>query len=268
MNKTKLMLALLAGLALGACSGSDDDGAATSPATNQSSYTETQVQSAPEWRVDWSFNQGRPDWVAPDASNYENWTVMMVELEDELKRTATAADLMAVFVGGEVRALASPAVSLDADALNHRPVLFLMKVFANEPDEAVVGVTIRYYSDSLKHVFTRSSQVHYNSEEVVGVDEELIPQFTLGSAKYPVVSGLQLAASPLAKAGITPAKGDLAAVFVGDECRGTLTVGDKLLGPDVYMQVFGRQAGESYTLKYYSTATGKVLTFSPITVEK
>jgi hypothetical protein len=45
----------------------------------------------------------------------------------------------------------------------------------------------------------------------------------------------------------------MVAAFVGDECRGVLTLDDQLMGPSVFMTVFGRQAGESVTLKYFDT---------------
>lgn len=258
----------MAGLALGACSRSDDDGGnQTTPQQPMESYTETQVEAAPQWGVDWSYNQGRPDWQAPEAASYETWNVMMVEVEDELKPTTTPRDLMAVFIDGELRALASPATDLSEEVNNIHPSQFIMKVRGNEPDQYYVNITVKYYSDSLQHVFSRSTQVHYSSELVLGVEEELIPQFTLGSSKYPVVGSLDLAQSPLAKAGITPAEGDKLAVFAGDECRGTYKVDEQLLQNTAIMPVFGRQTGESYTLKYYRQATNSVLTFNSINVE-
>ena len=52
------MLVLLSSLILGACSSNDDDDA-------NAVYSE-EVSQAPEWQIDWSNNQERPNWTEPD----------------------------------------------------------------------------------------------------------------------------------------------------------------------------------------------------------
>ena len=87
-----------------ACSSSDDE-------ETPSGYTVETVAEAPAWHVDFSGSESRPDWQEPNPADYENWTIMLVQLEDALKPYTTESDLLAFFVGGELRGLTSPAVS-------------------------------------------------------------------------------------------------------------------------------------------------------------
>lgn len=248
MNNIKLMLVLLASLILGACSSSDDD----DNGGGNTDYTETTVSEAPVWQIDWSFNQERPTWTEPDASLYENWTILKVQIEKALQPYVSAGDLLAVFVNGEMRGLASPAV-LEDETLTDK---FLLKVYGNETGTETVNMSIQYYSQTLKQIFNLSDDINLDSDETTGIDEDFIPEFTYGSAKYPIVKIFN-AASILAKAEIHPASGDILAVFVGSECRGVSTPDASNLS----LTVFGREEGESLTVKYYQAATNKVFTF-------
>ncbi|MBR0036615.1 MAG: hypothetical protein IJP70_03120, partial [Bacteroidales bacterium] len=131
---------------------------------------------------------------------------------------------------------------------------FVLKAYGNEADQNVVSLTLSYYCSQLKQTFSRTVQMRYDMGKVYGLDEDLIPQFTLGAAKYPVVKQVNPASlTAFANAAITPAEGDIVAAFVGSECRGVSTLNS--------LTVFGRSAGEHVTLKYYQAATGKVYTF-------
>mgnify|MGYP006916058983 CR=1 FL=1 len=237
------MTVLLAGLLFGACSSSDDD-------NTNAAYTETLLSEAPAWQIDWSNNQERPNWTEPDASLYANWTILMVQLEPTLQTYASDGDLMALFVNGEIRALAQPAVSVsDGQTAAGK---FLMKAYGNETGSETVNMSLQYYSSTLKHIFTLTDNISLNSDETTGIDEAFVPEFTNGSAKYPVTATIDVAAT-LAKAGLTFARGNMVAAFVGDECRG---VGDWSLNGD--LTVFLCEKGEAVTLKYYDAATGKL----------
>ena len=118
------MFVLLASLVLGACSSSDDDNNVNDP--KNAAYTETTVTEAPAWQIDWSNNQERPNWTEPDGSLYANWTILKVQIEDALKAYASDGDLMALFVNGEIRALAKPAVSVGGGTATGK---FLMKAY-------------------------------------------------------------------------------------------------------------------------------------------
>jgi hypothetical protein len=256
MNKIKLMFVLLASLVLGACSSSDDDNNVNDP--KNAAYTETTVTEAPAWQIDWSNNQERPNWTEPDGSLYANWTILKVQIEDALKAYASDGDLMALFVNGEIRALAKPAVSVGGGTATGK---FLMKAYGNETGSETVNMSLQYYSSTLKHLFTLTDNITLDADETTGIDEAFVPEFTLGSAKYPVVMTLNVSAF-IDKADIQPAQGDYFAAFIGEECRGVSSA------DNLSIIVYGRQEGESITLKYYQTATGKVFDFSDVAKTK
>ena len=248
MKKMYLAVALLASLVLGACSSDDDNDSKSAP------YTETTVSEAPVWQIDWNYNQERPEWQKPDGSLYQNWTTMMVQIEDALKPYVSEGDLMALFVNGELRGLASPAVAGGGSQTGSSK--FLMKAYGNETGTETVNASLQYYSQTLKHLFTLSDRITMDSDESIGIDEDYIPQFTLGSAKYPVLKTVNVEPM-LTKAGITPAQGNQVGASVGDECRGTATLTASGITPIV---IYGRSEGESLTLKYYDAAKGVLYT--------
>ena len=242
------MFVLLAGLILGACSSDDDN-------TN-AAYTETSLSEAPVWQIDWTNNQERPAWTEPDASAYEEATTMKVKIEDTLMPYTSEGDQLALFVNGELRGLADkPAQTLDGQAVKGK---FLLKVFGNET--GMVTMSLRYYCQTLKHIFTLTENINIDSDVPMGIDKDFIPPFTLGPEKYPVLMVLD-PTDILAQAAIQPATGDRLAVFVGDECRGICVSPTE----DLSMFVYGRQTGEAITVKYYQAASGKLYTFPDAT---
>lgn len=248
MKKSILSISiLLAGLFLGACSSDDEN--------ENTSFTVKESDAVPSWQMDWSYNQERPDWQAPQASDYENWAVLLVKMEDTLQPYISDNDMMAVFVEGELRSLASPAVNLGSEEPSYSSD-FLLKVYGNETQEKLLDIKLCYYNSRLHHIFTRTAQINYQPDEIYGVDEDIIPQFTLGAEKYPVVVNVQVDGI-IAKAGLTPAEDDICAAFVGDECLGvaSLTIDHPTL------TVFGHQQDEVATLKYYRAEEKKIYTF-------
>ena len=249
------MFALLASLVLGACSSDDDnviDNTGNGNST-QAAYTETAVSEAPVWSIDWTGNQERPNWTEPDASLYENWTILKVQIEDALKTYASAGDLMALFVNGEIRGLASPAVNVSGGQTIGK---FLMKAYGNESGTEMVNMRLQYYCQKLKQIFTLSDNISLDSDETTGIDEAFIPEFTLGSAKYPVQKTVGV--EPLlTKVDLTPVSGNTVAAYVGEECRGTVSLS---ASGSTQLLIFGRNAGESLTLKYYDATAGKLYT--------
>ena len=236
------MSILLASLILGACSKDDDDNSTTAV------LTETSQSEAPVWQMDWSNNQERPNWTEPDAALYENWTILKVQIEDALKPYASEGDLLALFVDGEIRALAQPAVSVAGGQMNSGK--FLMKAYGNEADTETVHMTLQYYCQKLQHIFTLSDDISLDSDMTTGVDEDFIPPFTLGPAKYPVQQTVTVE-TLLTKAGLTPASGNMVGAFVGEECRGTVSLS---ASGSTQLVVYGRYTGEPVTLKYYDAA--------------
>lgn len=249
MNKTKLMLVLLASLILGACS-SDDD-------SSNAGYSATNVSEAPEWQIDWSNDQELPDWTEPDFSSiYENWTILKVQIEEELQPYVSEDDMMALFINDELRGLESPAVIVGSNESSNTK--YLLKVWGNETGSETVNMTLQYYNKTLKHIFTLSDNISLDSDVSIGIDEDYIPEFTLGPAKYPVVKSVE-AETVLSKVGITPVAGNRVGAFVGTECRGMVTLSPFGSTPLI---LYGRTAGESVTLKYYDAASGVLYTLA------
>ena len=243
-----LKVVLLASLVAGACSCDSD-------ATEKGGFSVTRVSEAPVWEVDWTTDQQRPDWTQPDASAYENWTIVMVQIEEALQPYVTDDDLMALFVNGELRGMASPAVAKgDSQAGSTK---FVMKVYGNESGNETVNMSLKYYNSRLRHMFTLSDNITLSSDETTGTDEDYIPPFTMGSEKYPMMKTVDVE-TILTLLGIEPESGMIAA-FVGGECRGVATVesygSSKLI-------IHGRTQGEKIMLKYYDEVTKTVFTIS------
>jgi len=247
------MFVLLASLVLGACSSDSDDNDSTGT-SQEAAYTETTVSEAPQWQIDWNNDQQKPNWKEPDASAYANWTILMVQIEEALQPYVSKDDLMAIFVNGELRGLAKPAVIVGTGQADNGK--FLMKAYGNETGTETVNMSLQYYCQTLKHLFTLTDDISLDSDETIGIDETFIPEFTLGSAKYPVQKTV-VAETFLTKVGITPAEGNVVAAFVGEECRGTVTLS---ASSNTKLLIYGRNAGESITLKYYDATVGKMYT--------
>ena len=250
MKKIYLSLVLLTSLLLGACS-SDDD-------SNDAAYTETTQSEAPDWQIDWSNNQERPDWAEPDGTLYENWTILMAQIEEELQPYVSEGDMMALFLNGELRGLASPAITVNNDQTSS--VTFLMKAYGNESGSEPMHISLQYYNQRLKHIFTLSDDIILSSDESIGIDDDYIPEFTYGSAKYPIVKTVNVE-SLLTKAGVTPTTGVLVGAFVGTECRGKVTLSASGV---TLLTIYGRNAGESVTLKCYDATTERLFTIADV----
>ena len=215
-------------------------------------YTVTSQSDPPVWQMDWSGDQQRPNWQAPDPSLYANWTLMSVQIEEELEDYVTKDDLMALFVNGELRGCVGPDVIMGTDIVSPT---FQIKAFGNETGSEPMTVSLQYYCHKLKQLFTQSAIIE-NWDESLGYGYDFIPDFTSGSAKYPLVTTVNVDAF-LEKADIIPIGGNIIGAFVGDECRGQ-TVLSELGG--TLLVVYGRKAGELVTLKYYDALTEQLFT--------
>ena len=231
-----------------ACSSDNDN------APKYAAYTVAPQTEAPVWQIDWSNNQERPNWTEPDGSLYENWTILKVQIEETLRPYASESDLMALFINGELRGLAKPAVNVSTGQTENGK--FVLKAHGNESDTEMVNMSLQYYSQTLKQIFTLTDNISLNSDVTTGIEEAFIPEFTSGSAKYPVVKTANPEAL-LTKVGITPAAGNMVGAFVGEECRGTATLA---ASGSTSLLIYGRNVGESVTLKYYDAVTGKLYT--------
>ena len=227
-------------------------------ALSASAYTVTTVTEKPQWEIDWSYNQARPDWQEPDAMNFENWTVMLVKIEKALQPYVSADDMLSIFIDGELRGLASPSVVVSTGEVD--ATQYLLKVYGNESYGVEVVLTMKYYNAQMGQVFTLSETMTLDEELLLGFDEDFIPDFSLGSPKFPVMTTSNVTPA-VAAAGITPVEGDIAAAFVGDECRGVSQF--SALDPQwTVLNVYLRDADETVVLKYYDSARNRILTFT------
>lgn len=268
---------LLASLSFGACSSDDDSSSNNTGAINENknvtdsdrvapplqTYTVEQVAEEPTWRVDWQYNQERPDWQMPSSSDFEHWTVITLDVEEELMDMTGRGDMLAVFIDDELCGLSAPAVTLgggeEEDDEENVTYKYLMKVYAHSSDDGSRYVTLKYYNDSLKQVFTSWGEISFGIYEDM---TELYPQFTLGSEKYPLNMTLSIELTASEASGVEPMAGDRLAAFVGDECRGVYTIGEYPSEEPIWVQVNIQQPDELVTLRYYNAATQRVFTFT------
>ena len=245
MKKMYFAVVLLASLLAGACS---------SDSSSKTTYTETAQSEAPKWQMDWTYDQERPTWDEP--AMYGSFTLLNVRIEDQLQPYVGENDLMGVFVNDELCGLAGPNLDLETGELAGDGK-FQIKVWGDDPGTATVRISLRYYCEKLKHLFTLSEDIKLDPDTEIGYNgTPYVPPFTSGSAKYPFVRTVALE-NTLKKAGLTPAAGSITGAFVGNECRGTVTLSDT---GSTLLTVYGRSEGESVTLKYYDEAKGVLYT--------
>ena len=182
----------------------------------------------------------------------------MAQIEEGLQPYVSEGDMMALFLNGELRGLASPAITVNNDQTSS--VTFLMKAYGNESGSEPMHISLQYYNQRLKHIFTLSDDIILSSDESIGIDDDYIPDFTYGSAKYPIVKTVNVE-SLLTKAGVTPTTGVLVGAFVGTECRGKVTLSASGV---TLLTIYGRNAGESVTLKCYDATTERLFTIADV----
>ena len=252
---------------LWSCSSSDDD---EKNESHENSYVETPGSETLQWVIDWYADDVAPDWQSPETSSFENWVILMVQLQPELATYATNGDMMAVLINDQLRSVAHPATDVSKSTDYDDPTIyFILKVYGNEFASKTQNFKIKYYSAYLHQMFTLSGEEKFVPEKVYGVDEDFIPAFTQGSSKYPVVMTLNVNPTRSPESDMKLSEGDMLGVFVGDECRGILLGYNKMLSQPVTLPVYGKQVGEVATLRYYNAAKNVILSFKqPITISE
>ena len=248
------MMAITTVVLTGACSSSDDDG-------NNGQQKILQVVSSgrPDWHVDLTYNETAPNWQAPDPSLYENWFIMMFHIQDELKASVSDDDMVAVFIGDELRALSHPARSMDgSQTAESDSIYYILKVYGNESAEQDIQVTLKLWSAKLHQTFTIKGNGKFISEAVTGSSSSSMPNISLGSSKYPVTSLVNVNFKP-ADYGLEPSDGVLLAAFIGNECRGTIPPTFRALSSSQSpLVVFGEKEGETARVLYYNAKSDTV----------
>lgn len=247
------MMTLAALTLMWGCGSSDDDH--DDPIQPQPTFQWTKTPGAPNWEVDWSGSDSQPQWTAPLPEKFETWMILMVTLQPELAAYSSDDDLMAAFIGNEVRALAHPGVKVGTDT---DKVSFILKIMGNETADEKVGMTLKYYSSKLKQTFTLTGTEYFLPEQVYGVEQTFMPNLLAGCPKYPIVQPLSLLFPQPIPEALQPTSADVIAVMVGNECRAMATVGEGLLSTPVHLSVSARQEGEKGSIYYYSARENAV----------
>ena len=231
---------------------SDDPYVPPTPAPQERVWSAT--DNRPEWSVDWSANVATPQWTMPDTRKYERWMLMMVRVQDELLPYVSRDDLMSVEVNGETRVVASPAQDASVDPGQQANNYFLLRIMGNEEADQEVNFTVKYYNAQLKQLFEASGSNHFIPEMIYGAEQDYCIDFLSFCSKYPVKSYLAF----ILPEDITPAAGDMMAVFVGNECRGVkeISTDDLTNGRTLSLLAYGRDESEQATITYYNQEKG------------
>ena len=253
-----MMLAIPSLLLTGACSSGGDDNGGNSNNKNKNELPAVS-SGRPDWHVDLTYNETTPDWKDPDPSQYENWFIMMFRIQDELKSSVSDDDMVAVFIGDELRALSRPARAMDdSQSASNDSIYYILKVYGNESAEEDIQVTLKLWSAKLHQTFTIKGNGKFIHEAVTGVNGDFLPSLSLGSSKYPVTSLVTVNFQP-ALYGLEASDDDLLAAFIGDECRGTIPPTVNILSAgQIPLVVFSTTEGETARVLYYNAKSNTV----------
>lgn len=251
------------------CSSSDDDNE-PDPKPNLFNKTETELTwtktaATSEMKIDWSSNDPVPTWTSPNSGKYESWMILMVTLQPELAVFSSENDMMAAFIGDEIRALSHPAL-VKGESQN---VTFILKIYGNETADKVLKMKLSYYCSNLHQTFTLYGEESFVAEFVYGVEETYMPPLTHGCPKYPVQMPLSVLLPKNAQTETKPAIGDLIVVMVGNECRGIAKIDSHLFSNPYSLTVYAPKEGETATICYFNASekviwnTGQTLTITP-----
>ena len=203
------------------------------PAPN---YTFTAISGWPEWTVDWIWHDSAPDWQNPDPTRFECRMYVVMKLNEGFKPYSTDRDRMAVFLDDDCRGVGIRNVT------NNGEIYFPIIVSGeSEPNEE--RTILKYYSDSLKHVFTFPGFEYFVPDRTIGTDWDYDTGFPGLNSKYKTNSAKFVLPDSVP---FKPSAYDRVGAFVGDECRGMGSVGD-------ITQVFTLiDKEETVSFRYYS----------------
>lgn len=209
------------------------------------------VSEAPAWAVEMHSDQDKPQFQPPEPARYENKMIVMLRLQEELVPFSTDDDQMAVFVGGECRALSSRSGEGEV-------IYFVLNIYGNisgDPEE----FALCYYSGGLRQEFWRRGENGFLNELNIGTESDFVIDLMEGTTKYARQTVVTVTPNPTDGTAVDIAN-DRVGVFVGDECRG---VGR----PGIAFNVFHQQEGEQAQVRYYSKSKGGIYTLrTPLTL--
>ena len=238
------------------CSSNDDD---DNNGTNEGTNVLKEVSAGkPDWQVDLVNNEETPNWQAPDPSRYENWMIFMVRIQEELRPYVSDDDMIALFVGDELRGVNHPAKPANGQLPKaDESTYFILRIYGNERSDEQISGTIKLWSSKLRHTFTLKGKGYFIPESVKGLDTEFLPDIALGSAKYPFTAWVNVGFNPQ-DYGLEASQDDMMAVFIGNECRGLSRIYRDGFNATPRILLFGSKEGEEARLLYYNTKSNRV----------
>ena len=151
-----VMLAALT-LVVGACSDDKDD--EKEPVNVEPAVPEYLTPGTDE----------RPDWTAPDYTQFEFNMSLQVQLGDTLVNFQSENDLVAAFISEDVRAVTGPEVTAGE-------IYYPLSIAANGTDDTVI---LKYYCDKLHRIYTISNWATFDSSAPPTGDSGIYrPRFT------------------------------------------------------------------------------------------
>ena len=205
-----------------------------------------------DWHVNFTpGNETKPDWTSPSAQDYETWMIYQVTIPESFAYWASKDDMLAVFIDGQIRAVASPAYdTVLGDKQTYKK--FILKIMGDyEYSQDYAKFTYKYYNAKLKKIFSDEISDKFVPEKVQGVESPFSLYRFYESEPWTVNTSLKVALPDDIRQHIYAT--DRLAVFVGDECRGITNIDDV---SNLIFNVYGNVENETATLYYYRDQLG------------
>lgn len=201
--------------------------------------------TSPEWILDLKENDAIPDWQAPDQHLYPGSMTAIIRLTPYLEKHLALNDKMAAMIGDKCHGVAQPMV---IDGVNY----FYIQIKAASDEQG--DVIFKYYSNKNNKLYTSAEKVPYRIDKIYGTSQApAYPDFE-SSGRYPVFMNVFLQPD-MQTIPFEVQPGDMIAAFVGNECRGSVTLNSINYNNKIFnIEIRGKETGESVTLKYYSNA--------------
>ncbi|MBX2820886.1 MAG: T9SS type A sorting domain-containing protein [Rhodothermaceae bacterium] len=205
-----------------------------------------------------------PNWSV-DPAGYSSTMSVVGTLDVDGVPTSSEQDLVAAFVGNEVRGVARPVQS-------NGVYLYVLTIHANTAGEtvslksflhderAVVDIT-EFFSFEVNGVLgTPNNPVPWSATRGVGACASAPPEWSIDASQYS--SNMTLTAGVSLENGLLPVEHDILAAFVGEEVRGiaspTGVNGEKLF----FLTIHGNINGEVLSLRFYNSQIRAILSVS------
>ena len=238
-----LLLSLICG-----CSSDDDDPLKDTRPTFMTA-------ERPNWKIDWSSNDARPDWQEPDPTKFECSMDLVVFLEDKFLPYSSDNDMLAVFINDECRCVSYRNVMKDGG------VTYLLHVKGSS-EEVGKLIELRYYCDNLHYMSIPHWTPRFEPNNLMTSAYQLILRPEDGSKKYPHRTSVFIEYTNELPFYIEP--NDQLGIFNGNECLG-VGVPDPDDNSKWQIEAYSNDMTKPVQFRYYSADKGGVYTF-PISI--